>query len=107
MTCPHCRWPHRIAATYETRDGIVHDDSYCGRCGRNWRFASVEEAAALEVREREAEGPPAPRRGKQPVKLSEIAALSLTPAAIYERIRPKRHEPADHAMAAANDKDTE
>lgn len=102
MSCPHCRWPHRIASTFETRDGIVHDASYCGRCGRTWLCQSVEEASAQEERAKEAEGPPAPRQGKPMTKLADAGKLSIEEMQrrLRERAQVKGY---DHAKAAAND----
>jgi hypothetical protein len=35
VKCPHCRKGPRILSQYQYA-GMMHDDYYCGHCGRNW-----------------------------------------------------------------------
>lgn len=35
VTCPKCKRGVRVEASYEY-GGLLHDDSYCGFCGKNW-----------------------------------------------------------------------
>lgn len=35
VRCPHCGIGLRVISAYQ-HGGMMHDDSYCNRCGKNW-----------------------------------------------------------------------
>ena len=38
--CPKCGKGKKVEHAY-TLNGVVHDDSYCGVCGKNWPKVGV------------------------------------------------------------------